>query len=207
MTFIRRANAWVLRIRYIALEIPRRALRLFLCSVFGLDRWHVAAGVNKPYVADVIRFLEAQRVGVIVEVGSGFCDLICGVRANRRIAYDADPGVVRAAKLYTAAKMSRVEVRQHDFVAAGVPKVQGDVWLFVNWIHAYSEEKIRPLLRSVFESLEDGGMIILDMVSSPSYPHQHDPRRIFKGLHFDLKLVGGQYPDGRSVFAVIKRSC
>ena len=189
------------RLAYFAAEIPRRLVRASLCGLYDVSAWHIASSANKPYVLDVIAYLEARRPLRVVEVGCGFCDILSHVPAPVRLGYDADARVVRAARLYTRLKRSRVGLKRLDLMGEGVPPVGADAWILVNWLHEFEPEPVAQRLREVFAQLEPGGVMIFDTVASPPYRYAHDAAAIVEGLPCSLQTVSREPENGRIVWA------
>ena len=193
------------RLAYVLAETPRRLLRHTLCACYGVSRWHVASSINKPYVSDVIGYLEASRPSTVVEIGCGFCDILSHVRAaRRRIGYDADPNVLRAARVYTRLKGAKVELAPLDFIQDKLPAVRADAWVLINWLNEFAEEAVRPRLRELFGRLDPGGLIVLDTATGAGYRHQHDVERLFSGLPCAIRAISRDPDDHRTVFSVVK---
>ena len=190
------------RLAYVAAEIPRRLVRASLCGLYDVSPWHIASSANKPYVLDVIAYVEARRPLRVVEVGCGFCDILSHVPAPFRLGYDADAHVVRAAQLYTRLKGSHVALQRLDLMGEGVPTVAADAWILVNWLHEFEPELVNRRLREVFARLEPGGVMVFDTVPAPPYRHAHDASAVAEGLPCRLEPISREPAVGRTVWAV-----
>jgi len=190
------------RLAYLAAEIPRRLVRVSLCRFYDVSRWHVASDANKPYVLDVIAYLEARRPPRVVEIGCGFCDILSHLHAPVRFGYDANANVIRAARLYTRLKGARVALRQLDLLRDGVPDVAADAWILVNWLHEFEPERVTQRVRQVFARLERGAVMLFDTVPSPPYRYAHDARAITEGLPCRLEAISHEPGSGRTVWVV-----
>lgn len=192
------------RLRYLAVEIPRRLTRRALCYAFGAPAWHVASAPNKPYVGEVAAFVQNRHPQSVVEVGCGFCDILGLIQAPRRKGYDSDPRVLRAARIYLALTRSEIELGRLDFLLETLPPESANVWLLINWLHEYSPHMAERPLRRLFEMLPPGGMVILDSVSDPTYRFHHDPLKLFEGLSCLVETVCREPARQRTVYCVTK---
>src|SRR5438132_4809514 len=129
---------------YLLAEIPRRTFRRMLCGVFGVSTWHVAAMENKPYVPKIIDYVNARAPQSVVEIGCGFCDIIGGLNARMRVAYDADPSVVKAARVYTTITGAHVDISVLDLAESTLPSHRADVWILVNFLHSLPPDIVEP---------------------------------------------------------------
>ena len=191
------------RLTYFLAEGPRRLLRHTLCACYGVTRWHVASSLSKPYVSDVVVYLNASRPSTVVEIGCGFCDILSHLQAARRIGYDADRNVIRAARVYTRLKGAKVELAPFDFIQDALPAVRADAWVLIGLLHNFAEEAIRPRLREIFGRLNPGGMIVLDTKTGARHRHQHDIGRLFSGLPCAIRVISHDQVDGLTVFSVV----
>jgi SAM-dependent methyltransferase len=189
---------------YLLAEGPRRLLRHTLCTCYGVSRWHVASSINKPYVMDVVAYLDARRPSTVVEIGCGFCDILSHLQAARRIGFDADRNVVRAARVYTRLKGAKVELAPLDFIRDALPAVRADAWVLINWLHEFTEDAVRPRLRELFGRLDPGGLIVLDTAVGAGYQHQHNVGRLFNGLPCAISVISQDPADSRTVYSVVK---
>lgn len=187
---------------YLAVEIPRRLLRHALCTVYDVSRWHVASSANKPYVLDVIAYLEARRPLRVVEIGCGFCDILSHLQAPVRLGYDANPKVVRAARVYTNLKGARLKLQQNDCMSEGLPPANADAWILVNWLHEFEPELVRHRLQELFQRLELGQVMVFDTVPSPPYRYGHEAQAITAGWPCRLEVISREPAAGRTVWAV-----
>jgi glycosyltransferase involved in cell wall biosynthesis len=189
------------RLKYLVVEIPRRLVRASLCGLYDVNAWHIASSANKPYVLDVIAYLEGRRPLRVVEVGCGFCDILSHVPAPVRLGYDADAHVIRAAQMYTQLTRPRVALQRLDLMREGVPDVAADAWILVNWLHDFEPEPVTRRLRQVFARLPSGGVMVFDTVPSPPYRYAHDARAITDGLPCRLEPISREPDGGRTVWA------
>ena len=188
------------RLAYLTREIPRRAVRASLCRLFDVRPWHIASGVNKPYVHDILAYLKARQPRRVVEVGCGFCDILSHLHAPVRLGFDANANVLRAARLYTRLKGAAVSLQQHDLIQDGVPAVDAEAWILVNWLHEFAPDPVARRLREVFAQLPPAGVMIFDTVLAPPYRYAHDARAIMTGLPCRCEAIS-RGPDGRVVWA------
>lgn len=197
----REGTAWI---AYAVREVPDRLLRLALCRLYGIDPWHVATPANKPYVRDVLRFLHGRAFRRAVEVGCGLGDIIRRIRATERIGLDVDPRVVAAARLYLALTGGAVRLQRYDLICGGVPTLEADLWILINWLHAHPADVVALRLRELLARSVPGTLVMLDSLSTGA--HRHEVADLLDGIPHDCVIVRADAGDGRTIYAVTKRS-
>jgi hypothetical protein len=195
-------NQPVKSIPLLAERWARHGLRL----AFGFDAWHTSAYGERPYAADIVRYLNSRgELEAAVEIGAGLGDIIRRVRCGRRVAMDKDPGALRACRFLARLRGLPIELVAGEFPAAR-PEGLFDAVVMVNWIHNVEPAVLREGLRAVFGSnLKPGGALLFDTVKNPSYRHNHDPAFLLEGLPCAARALGS-YEYGRTVHAAVKEA-
>lgn len=192
-------------LRYYWVEPFRRAFRFGLTWWFDLSPWHVASADAKPYVRDVVNFLNQRRPQTVCEVGCGLGDIIRRVSAPRRYGFDSDPRTVRAAKLLAGLTRHRIEYAQCRLGFDMIPSLRADAWILVNWPHMMSPAALREVVGHIFlQHLCGGGCIIIDSVSEGNDNYRHDPYWLCEGLDCAVHVLGTGYQFSRSLYAIEK---
>ena len=178
--------------------------RSLLVFIYGISRWHIADRYNKPYVLDIIDYVNLQKVNIVVEIGCGFCDIISNLRARKKHGLDSSINVLKAANIYNLLRFKDINFRHFDFLNEKLPRFEADVWVLVNWIHEVEGHKLAKKLRRIFDSLNNGGMIIMDTVDSFEYKYKHNINEIFKDKCFESKIISNNEKDCRKVYSIVK---
>jgi SAM-dependent methyltransferase len=181
----------------------RRVGRRALQRVYGFDSWHVGHG-GEPYVADIVRYLNARPEGgrqSVVEIGCGLGDILRPLRFRSRLGLDREREVVRAARARGRFQRGlRFDV--FEFPTSALDG-QHDAIVTVNWIHAIAPDVLRPAIADyVSRHLRTGGCLILDTVPDPAYTYNHDVRSLAPA-GVTIERIGG-YARGREVWALVK---
>lgn len=192
-------------LRYYWVEPFRRTLRFGLTWWFGISRWHVASADAKPYIRDVVDFLNRRRPETVCEVGCGLGDIIRRVLAPRRYGFDSDPRVVRAARLLAGLTRHRIEYAQLRLGHDDIPSLRADAWILVNWPHMMPPTALREVVGIiVLQHLREGGCVIIDSVNEGEDKYRHDPYWLCGGLDCTVHVLGTGYQFSRSLYAIVK---
>jgi hypothetical protein len=155
-----------LRVGRITLD---RAAIFLLARVFDFPpSWHPPLSA-RPYrrtVAGIINTLEPHTV---CEVGCGLGSILVLVKATQRCGYDADAGVIRAARLI---RSGRIRFRQGSI--ADISESGIDVLVLVNWIHEVSPGELAAQL---WPQLPRTKYLLLDAIDPDNdfgYRFKHD---------------------------------
>lgn len=156
-------------VAHVARTTLDRAFVFALSRIYGFPAsWHPPTSA-RPYrivVADLVNSLEP---GVVCEVGCGLGSILCRINAPRRVGFDIDPAVVKAAKLLRG---RRIEFHQGGLDQVSLPRM--DVLMLVNWIHEVSptdlERQLAPLLGRTRYLVLDA----IDASNDFGYRHKHD---------------------------------
>src|SRR4051812_42859244 len=134
--------------RAVRVKIDMAALEA-LGWLFGFDRWHARSPNSaRPYREQLARLANGLHPRCVVEVGCGLGGILSRISASRRLGYDRDPAVIRAARFLHGRS---IRFRVGDFEQVREPQI--DLLIAVNWIHEFAPEEIErwiaPLLPSV----------------------------------------------------------
>lgn len=164
-----------------AAQFVRHLDRYLLRRVFGFDRWHVNRLADRPYALRVIGYLNAwpeDRRGRVVEIGCGLGDIVRRLRFRERLGFDADPAVLRAARVLTTLTRQR-HLRLDEGTFPLALDGRYDAIVMVNWPHLFDEDQLRPqLARYVHDHLNPVGLLIIDTVQDPAYTYNHRIERL-----------------------------
>jgi SAM-dependent methyltransferase len=151
------------------IALDRAALGV-LRRMFGFQRWHSESPTSaRPYRRDVAGLASSVSPQTVVEVGCGLGAILAHTDAPRRVGYDLDEKVIRAARFLHRGKI--------DFKFGGFEAVVEDpidVLIAVNWIHDYSPDELDAWLRPL---LARASFLIVDAIESASpvpYRFYHD---------------------------------
>ena len=76
---------------YYALEPVRRVFRLALLQWFGLSKWHLASAENKPYIKDIVAFVNTLHYQSVCELGCGLGDILSRLKMPEKYGFDVNP--------------------------------------------------------------------------------------------------------------------
>jgi hypothetical protein len=146
-----------------------RALIFTLSRIYGFTAsWHPPTS-TRPYrivVADLVNSLQPD---VVCEVGCGLGSILSRIHAPRRLGFDIDPAVIKAAKLLRG---RRIEFHQGGLAEVSLPQM--DVLMLVNWIHEISPADLAlqlvPLLGRTHYLVLDA----IDASNDFGYRYKHD---------------------------------
>lgn len=136
---------------------------------FGFARWHAESPLSsRPYRRGLAAIIDEFAPTCVVEVGCGLGAMLGLVHAPRRIGYDVDPGVIRAARF--------LRDNSIDFRVGGFDTVEQraiDVLVAVNWTHDYPIAQLRAWLDPLLFRTR---YLLLDAIDpgEPGYAHHHD---------------------------------
>lgn len=174
--------------------------------VYGLSKiydfpasWHPPTSA-RPYRIVVADLVNSLHPDVVCEVGCGLGSILSRIHAPRRVGFDIDPAVIKAAKLLRG---RRIEFHQGGLAEVSPPRM--DVLILVNWIHELSpadlNRQLDPLLGRTHYLVLDA----IDASNDFGYRYKHD----FSFLDGKaLKLSSARHPsEGRSfqLFEVLPR--
>ncbi len=104
--------------------------------------WHACSSYSsRPYKETVVRLVNGLSPKCVVEVGSGFGDIIYRVQAQERYGYDIDDGVIHIARFLHGRKVT--------FIKGGILDIKQesiDVLILVNWIHELTPSRLERLI-------------------------------------------------------------
>jgi hypothetical protein len=177
--------------------------RVLLYYIFKFDKWHIAPLNFKPYVSDVILFLnQKNKKESVVEIGCGLGDMLRNLNFKNKIGFDISENVIRAASFlnifYPEANFSKF-----DFLS---DKLTGkhDVIILINWIHDIEPEYLRSKIEYyILHNLEIGGCVILDTLLESGYTFNHDINYLIRNINCDLITIG-KFEHKRTVWAITK---
>lgn len=157
---------------------------------YGFDKWHMIPKSRKPYVKDIINFIEMDGIDentCIVECGCGLCDIL----QNKRFKKCKKIGIERDKKVYdTICELYRGGV----FVNGSFDRIRGmDIdWLIaVNFTHEISDDEMSIYLKQLAENNRIKNIILDEVTGNYKYEH-HYAELIPKG--YSQKHIMGPYP-------------
>jgi SAM-dependent methyltransferase len=183
--------------------------KLSLKKVTGFEDWHVSSFTDRPYAESVVNFLNSrsQRIS-IVEVGCGLGDILRHLDYKERLGLDRSPEVLRAARVLTKISMRRrrpTTFQLFDFLADDLLG-KFDAIVLVNWIHEIEPIALKEAIARLFtKNLRTGGVIIFDVLDSPTYRFSHSADEISRNLHCRIAPVG-DFDFSRRIFSLERLS-
>jgi SAM-dependent methyltransferase len=195
------------KILYKISAIPGRLFRSFLCFVFEFDRWHINTLYDRAYARDIIQYVNlhvGDNKNSLAEIGCGLGDIIRNVNYNRRVGYDMERNVLRAARFLSKWNMNgKVHFEVFEFPDSTL-NGKHDVLILVNWIHHIAPEVLRTKLEEYFTNhLNTNGELIIDTVHNQGYKYNHSIDFLVANLNCELVEVNA-YEIGRKIFAIKK---
>lgn len=170
-----------------------RAAVYALSKIFNFPAsWHPPTSA-RPYRVQVAGIVNALQPHTVCEVGCGLGSVLKRVKANNRVGYDISPGVVRAARLVTAGRISMRTGTLED-----VTLLRMDVLILFNWIHEISPHE---LARQLAPLLPRTTYLVLDAIN-PDNQHGYRYKHDFEFLQpwCDLIQRTPVINEGRSVY-------
>lgn len=146
-----------------------RTLLSLLKRRFGFARWHAESPLSsRPYRRDLAAMINSLAPACVVEVGCGLGAMLGLVQAPRRIGYDIDPGVIRAARF--------LRDKSIVFKVGGFEDVEDlaiDVLVAVNWTHDHPPDQLHAWLDGLIGRTR---YLLLDAIDlgEPGYANHHD---------------------------------
>jgi hypothetical protein len=183
-------------------RFPRRVLKTF----FQFDAWHLISPVERKYVPEIIAFLnflpKGQRKNV-VEIGCGLGDIIRNLHFHKKIGFDDENKVIKAASFVSTLSFDRTRFLSFVFPSS-VLKDKWSAIIMVNWIHHIEPDILRENIQTYFsENLLPGGCIVVDTVQASNYKFNHHISHLTGGIFCNLVKIGS-YENQREVFAIFK---
>lgn len=156
-------------VAHVARTTLDRALIFTLSRMYGFTAsWHPPTSA-RPYRVVVAGLVNSLQPGVVCEVGCGLGSILSRIHAPRRVGFDIDPAVVKAAKLLRG---RRIEFHEGGLAEVSLPQM--DVLVLVNWIHELSpadlECHLAPLLGRTRYLVLDA----IDASNDFGYRYKHD---------------------------------
>jgi len=177
---------------YRLVHLDRQLLR----KIFGFERWHVQKTRDRPYVKNIIEFINNRdwENSRMLEVGAGLGDIARNVRVPSKVICDIDPKVVDACKFL--ARFRNLGAKQSEFKVFNFPddKPDGkfDLIVLVNWIHMVPSEVLLPELHRYFEQhLNPDGFMVLDSTENSDVEKRHDFTEVINREDAEVSVVDG----------------
>lgn len=148
-----------------------------LYNKYGFEKWHLVPTICKPYVNDIISFINNNKIdGYIVEIGCGLCDILGKINTKEKMGVDMSTAVLNAAKhLYP-----QIEYKEGSF--DDIVGINIDTLIAVNFTHNISDEDMITYLHNLLTS-NTIKRIILDEVYGEGYRYKHDYLSILQKIN------------------------
>jgi hypothetical protein len=187
---------------YYLQEVVLRPLKYALVILTGAPRWHIATTYNKDYSNSVIQYLNdlSNRHDSIAEIGCGTCDILRSVKYEKKDGYDVDARVLIVAKILNILFFSKINLKKYDFVHTSSKIWKYDVVVLINWTHEVEFYILKDRLNDILNGMNDGGRIVIDMVTSKDYKYNHDIQNIFPSSDMRIEIIF--YNNIREVYSV-----
>ncbi len=187
---------------------PGRVFRLVLQYAFTFDRWHITPLVGRNYAEDIIAFLNSKPKESryeVIEIGCGLGDIIRHLDYQKKIGYDSEDNVLRAASfLSRISRQKNIIYKSFEFPITPLNEMVNTI-ILVNWIHHIEPDVLKMKMEDYFENhLLPGGEIIIDTVQDKAYRINHQVSFIVQNLNCTLIKIG-DYLNEREVFAIRKK--
>lgn len=181
-------------------HLDRYALR----RIYGFDIWHVNRLADRPYARALITHLNGRdddARGRVLEIGCGLGDIIRRLRYRERIGVDADPAVIRAARLLALPqRWSGLRIAPFSFPDDALDG-RFDAIVMVNWPHELPAAVVRQAIAGyVRDHLQPGGAVYVDTVQDRAYRYNHQIGDLTPDGCAATKI--GEFARGREVWAV-----
>jgi SAM-dependent methyltransferase len=153
----------------------------YLQNRYQFDMWHITPINFRPYAIDIVRYLNRNNVGSVVEIGCGLGEIIGNISCRgERLGFDIDKNVVKAAKKV----YHKTSFQVGSFEKVNNKKV--DYLITVNFIHGIAPENLKKSYKEICCNNEIQH-IVLDIVDSHRYAFCHDINFLFDGSEYKVK--------------------
>jgi 2-polyprenyl-3-methyl-5-hydroxy-6-metoxy-1,4-benzoquinol methylase len=185
---------------FIGKKIMRHTLKL----MYGFDRWHINTLDERPYAKDIIDHCNQRfQRGSYIEIGCGLGDILMNVNFNKRIGFDNDLRVLKAAGLLAKLKGVNATFKQFHFPDSELDE-KADVMVMVNWIHHIAPPVLKFYIKKYLDELiEEAGELIIDTVQDKGYPVNHNIKYLTSDMTYKVVKIGN-YDWGREVWSINK---
>jgi hypothetical protein len=181
--------------------------RRILCRLLCVSKWHASGFSRHPYRAAIANHIRMTRPDSVLEIGSGFGDIICNLSAATLWATDRSPRVLAGARLCHPVDSLTGRVRFSPLQLGEDPGRQFDTVICVNFIHGIPPDILRDyFVELMARTIPPGGSLIFDVVDDPSYRFRHDPAFLLRGIPVRQKKIDG-FPYGRSIVVAQRDDC
>jgi len=186
--------------------IFKKARRKFLQLAFGFEKWHISPLEERQYALDVITCCNNHlKRNFFIEIGCGLGDITRAVDYEKRIGFDMDPRVLKAAKWLSKNDETPPEFLYFKFPDSR-PPANIDALVMVNWIHHIEPDILKVNITAYFnEHLSPTGMIVIDTVQDAAYKYKHDIAFLTSGITCVTVKVGS-YERRRDIWSIKKTS-
>ncbi len=190
---------------YYVLEPVRRVFRLALLQWFGLSKWHLASAENKPYIKDIVAYVNTLPYQSVCELGCGLGDILSRLKMPEKYGFDVNPRVIRVAKILTMFRRAKATYAVLSVTAENLPSLKTDVWILVNWTHEIEPAELRSIVQNILgQHTTDDGCLIIDSVPPGIGRYQHDPGSLVAGMECSVCRLGGDYPFDRALYVITR---
>lgn len=169
------------RIKIEILLTPKKVLR----KIYQFEPWHVNLFSNRNYACFIVQKanLEQNRMTAL-EIGCGLGDISRRLKYTKVEAVDNMSEVINGAKCLAKFSLNRKKV---DFklldIVSGNLKDSYDLIIIVNWIHNLDHINLSCILKKLFiHHLNNGGLLIFDVVDNPGYLYNHSAKQLIGNL-------------------------
>lgn len=192
-------NKNILRI----ITIPERIRNMILFKIFKFDKWHTSPSGNRVYPKDIIIYTNnLKNIDSVCEIGCGLGDIISNIKATKRIGFDLDLNVLKAASWLHKRKTNL----NFDYFLFPDSLLQPkfDVIIAVNWLHNIDNDSIKKNFIKYFtDNLNVNGILIVDAIDNPNYKYHHNFYKYFDQTRCEI-LELGDYQSNRKVLIIQK---
>lgn len=181
-------------------------IRVCLRFFWGFDKWHLFTLTERSYAKEIIKYCNNRNEkNSFVEIGCGLGDIIRNVKYKKKIGYDADDKVLKAASFLAHIYLQKKIMFSTFYFPDSVLTGRFDVLILVNWIHHIEPLLLKSKLEEYFKlNLNVGGCIIVDTVKDKEYKFNHDINYLATDLNATLIKLG-DYERQRQVWAINKQ--
>lgn len=187
------------------LSLPERFRNSLLFLFFRFDKWHISPSGNRMYPKDIISYCNSLKNRTTVcEIGCGLADTLSKIKAKKRIGFDRDRNVLKAAT-WLHRKRLNLEFDYFSFPETKL-KTSFDILIAVNWLHNIDNQTIQAVFTDYFNKhLTDQGVLIVDAVNHPNYLYYHNFAEYFADINCTIHEIGS-YQSNRKLIAIHKTS-